>query len=341
MITLRGRLFFQQARGPPTSTSGRQEGRGALRDEAPVPHRRRARRLRVLDGRVAVAPGRPAPAAAAPRRARGLKGAAGLPRASLVRANRTTWRLPSGQCVQRAIVLPTMTCSLPHCNHTVDDDKLMVLTNQHVRKWVGYLRFNLGYLQMPAGARLVDAELRLFGTPQCRGGGRDGNNFTHQLHLLRPRQEATTIDINKPYPKRLCGQWAQQALWGRKFRVPINLNGRQLLTASRHKTLVFALSEKQFGGAALHAPKTLRRACGYPPRRTTSPTSGRAWRSRTPGRAATTAAWAPTAMMAPTVPGELRNESQAAAAGGADVRRRRLQRQSKPLDAKAKRAGVA
>jgi len=46
-------------------------------------------------------------------------------------------------------------------------------------------------------------------------------------------------------------------------------------------------------------------------------------------------------MMAPTVPGELRNESQAAAAGGADVRRRRLQRQSKPLDAKAKRAGVA
>ena len=48
-----------------------------------------------------------------------------------------------------------MTCSLPHCNHTVDDDKLMVLTNQHVRKWVGYLRFNLGYLQMPAGARLV------------------------------------------------------------------------------------------------------------------------------------------------------------------------------------------
>ena len=41
---------------------------------------------------------------AAPRRARGLKGAAGLPRASLVRANRTTWRLPSGQCVQRAIV---------------------------------------------------------------------------------------------------------------------------------------------------------------------------------------------------------------------------------------------
>ena len=200
---------------------------------------------------------------AAPRRARGLKGAAGLPRTSLVRANRTTWRLPSGQCVQRAIVLPTMTCSLPHCNHTVDDDKLMVLTNQHVRKWVGYLRFNLGYLQMPAGARLVDAELRLFGTPQCRGGGRDGNNFTHQLHLLRPRQEATTIDINKPYPKRLCGQWAQQALWGRKFRVPINLNGRQLLTASRHKTLVFALSEKQFGGAALHAPKTLRRACGY------------------------------------------------------------------------------
>ena len=56
-------LFFQLARGPPTSTSGRQEGRGALRDEAPVPHRRRARRLRVLDGRVAVAPGRPAPAA--------------------------------------------------------------------------------------------------------------------------------------------------------------------------------------------------------------------------------------------------------------------------------------
>ena len=54
---------------------------------------------------------------AAPRRARGLKGAAGLPRASLVRANRTTWRLPSGQCVQRAIVHPTLPCALPPSTH--------------------------------------------------------------------------------------------------------------------------------------------------------------------------------------------------------------------------------
>ena len=40
------------------------------------------------------------------------------------------------------------------------------------------------------------------------------------------------------------------------FRVPLNLNGRQLLSLSRHRRLAFALSEKIFGIAekARHLP---------------------------------------------------------------------------------------
>ena len=199
---------FNKGRGPPTSTR-RQEGRGALRDEAPVLIA--AALAACVCWMVAWPPPGGLPRSAA-LDAAGLKGVPACPRVAGA-GHRTTWRRHR-QCVQRAIVLPRR--ARCRTSHTVDDDKSWFSTNQHA-VWVA-TRFNLGYLQMPAGARL-DAELRLFGTPRCRGGGRDGNNFAPAA-LLRPRQGATTIDINKPYPKRLCGQWAQQALWGRKFRVP-------------------------------------------------------------------------------------------------------------------------
>ena len=46
-------------------------------------------------------------------------------------------------------------------------------------------------------------------------------------------------------------------------RIPLNLNGRQLLTLSRHRRLSFALSEKLFGIASKHKSKALKDTCGY------------------------------------------------------------------------------
>ena len=78
-------------------------------------------------------------------------------------------------------------------------------------------------------ARLVDVELRLSGTAQCHNAAQ---NFTHQLHLLRSDQDPLLIPINRNYPRRLTAQWSNQAFSSR-FRVPLNLNGRQLSMVGR------------------------------------------------------------------------------------------------------------
>lgn len=74
-------------------------------------------------------------------------------RGALVQLNRTVFQLPSGQCIQRAVALPSLCCSLPRCNKTQDNAMLLVLTNQKLRKWVGYLRFELDDLPVRSGAR--------------------------------------------------------------------------------------------------------------------------------------------------------------------------------------------
>ena len=189
----------------------------------------------------------------------GPVGTAALPRSDLVQHNLTTFRLPNGQCVQRAVSLPEMSCSLPFCNHTANKGVLMLLTNQRLRKWAGFMRFDLSALQLRDGARLVDVELRLSGTAQCHLATA---NFTHQLHLLRANQDPLTIPINRAYPRRLTAQWSNQAFSSR-FRVPLNLNGRQLSMVGRTKRLNFVLTEKLFGNPDKHPTKMLKKTCAY------------------------------------------------------------------------------
>ena len=107
-----------------------------------------------------------------------------LPRGEQIKVSDKIFQLPNRQCMQRAVVLPSLCCSLPRCNKTQHGAVLLVLTNQHLRKWVGYLRFELDHLKVRSGARIIDAELQLHGSVKCR----DQPNFTHQLHLLRAQQ---------------------------------------------------------------------------------------------------------------------------------------------------------
>ena len=175
--------------------------------------------------------------------------------------NRTTFVLPNGHCVQRAMVLPSLSCSLPKCNGTRREGKLRVLTNRKLKEWVSYLRFELADFGLRAGAQLVDVELQLTGTGLCHNGA----NFTHQLHLLRATQVPAAITLNRPYPRRLTAQWSRMNT-GENFRVPLNLNGRQLLTLARHRRLNFALSEKLYNTPtpiAMQARKELEDACSY------------------------------------------------------------------------------
>ena len=46
----------------------------------------------------------------------GPVGTEALPRSALIVPNLTTFRLPNGQCVQRAVALPELSCSLPFCS---------------------------------------------------------------------------------------------------------------------------------------------------------------------------------------------------------------------------------
>ena len=75
--------------------------------------------------------------------------------------------------MRRAVALPSMSCSLPECDRTRSNGRLRVLTNPDknttTRVWMSYLRFDLSGLGVHAGARLVDAELLLFGTAKCHG----------------------------------------------------------------------------------------------------------------------------------------------------------------------------
>ena len=194
-----------------------------------------------------------------------LLGAEALPRANLTMRNLTTFVLPNGQCVQRAVVLPTLSCSLPACNRTRKEGKLWVLTNRGPwREWVGYLRFELADLALREGTRLVDVELQLHGTGVCHRREKWGN-FTHQLHLLKAQPIGTyreSLSINRPYPKRLTAQWSRMQI-ADNFRIPLNLNGRQLLTLKRSRRLNFVLSEKLFGLSKRHRNKTLSETCSY------------------------------------------------------------------------------
>ena len=158
-------------------------------------------------------------------------GTEALPRTALATRNATTFVLPNGQCVQRAALLPSLSCSLPECNRTRREGKLYVLTNAGTREWVGYLRFELAEIALRPGARLVDVELELHGTGLCHRRASWGN-FTHQLHLLRAHQVPSALALNKPYPRRLTAQWSRMPV-ADNFRLPLNLNGRQLLTIRR------------------------------------------------------------------------------------------------------------
>jgi hypothetical protein len=189
----------------------------------------------------------------------GPVGTEALPRSALVLHNLTTFRLPSGQCVQRAVALPELSCSLPFCNSTRRRSKLFVLTNQRERKWASFLRFNLHALNLRDDARLVDLELRLLGTDRCHS---KTINFTHQLHLLNAKQDPLSIPIDRPYPRRLTAQWSNQA-FSSAFRVALNLNARQLAKVTRTRRLNFVLSEKLFGAAEQLPSKPLKRTCGY------------------------------------------------------------------------------
>ena len=155
-------------------------------------------------------------------------GTEALPRTALATRNATTFVLPNGQCVQRAALLPSLSCSLPECNRTRREGKLYVLTNGASREWVGYLRFELADIALRPGARLVDVELELHGTGLCHRRASWGN-FTHQLHLLRAQQVPSALALNKPYPRRLTAQWSRMPV-ADNFRLPLNLNGNQLLT---------------------------------------------------------------------------------------------------------------
>ena len=192
----------------------------------------------------------------------GPRGTEALPLRALVTPNQTTFRTRGGQCVRRAVALPSMSCSLPECDRTRSNGRLRVLTNPDknttTRVWMSYLRFDLSGLSVHAGARLVDAELLLFGTAKCHGA----LNFTHQLHLLRSQQVPSAIELNRPFPRRLTAQWSSMVT-AANYRVPLNLNGRQLLMLSRHRRLNFAISEKLFGLSSKHAIKGLSEACSY------------------------------------------------------------------------------
>ena len=59
---------------------------------------------------------RPRAREAAPKH-EGPVGTEMLPRSALVVRNLTTFRLPNGQCVQRAVALPEMSCSLSSIVH--------------------------------------------------------------------------------------------------------------------------------------------------------------------------------------------------------------------------------
>ena len=73
---------------------------------------------------------------------------------------------------------------------------------------------------------------------------------------LAADQDPLTIPINRAYPRRLTAQWSNQAFSSR-FRVPLNLNGRQLSMVERTKRLNFVLTEKLFGNpSALWRPST-------------------------------------------------------------------------------------
>ena len=181
----------------------------------------------------------------------GPVGTEALPRSALIQHNLTTFRLPNGQCVQRVVALPELSCSLPSCNSTRRRNKLFVLTNQRERKWASFLRFDLHALSLRDDARLVDLELRLLGTDRCHS---KTANFTHQLHLLNARQDPLSIAINRPYPRRLTAQWSNQA-FSSAFRVALNLNARQLAKVTRARRLSFVLSEKLFGDAEQASPK--------------------------------------------------------------------------------------
>ena len=189
----------------------------------------------------------------------GPVGTEALPRSGLILHNLTTFRLPNGQCVQRAMALPELSCSLPFCNSTRRRNKMYVLTNQHTRKWASFLRFDLHALKLRDDAQLVDFELRLLGTDRCHSRSA---NFTHQLHLLNANQDPFSIPINRPYPRRLTAQWSNQA-FSSAFRVALNLNSRQLSMVGRTRRLNFVLSEKLFGAAVRLPSKQLKRTCGY------------------------------------------------------------------------------
>ena len=188
-------------------------------------------------------------------------GAEALPRANLTMRNLTTFALPNGQCLQRAVVLPSLSCSLPECNKTRHVGKLFVLTNSALREWVAYLRFELADLALRPGARLVDVELQLHGTGICHRRAAWGN-FTHQLHVIRAQQTPSALALNKPYPKRLTAQWSRMQV-ADNFRIPLNLNGRQLVSIARQQRLNFVLSEKLFGLSHRHRSKTLEQTCSY------------------------------------------------------------------------------
>ena len=190
-------------------------------------------------------------------------GAEALPQSQLAVRNGTIFTLPNGQCLQRATVLPAFACSLPDCNASRRDGKLFVLTNKQVREWMGFLRFELGNLTLRPGARLIDAELQLHGTGLCHRRATWGN-FTHQLHMLRPHQAPAEdlLSMNASFPRRLTAQWSRMPV-ADNFRIPLNLNGRQLAALARSRRLNFAISERLFGSSHGQRAKTIGETCSY------------------------------------------------------------------------------
>ena len=188
-----------------------------------------------------------------------LLGTEALPHGDLTLRNLTTFVLPDGMCAQRAVVLPSFSCSLPACNRTRREGKLRVLTNGGVREWVSYLRFVLvgaahfgvhdtgrtstSGLDLNRRAQLVDAELELHGTGTCHRR-RAWGNFTHQLHMMQSQQSGRPSSglLRQQYPQKAVAQWGRMAI-GDNYRVPLALSARQLATLQRHRRLNLALSE--------------------------------------------------------------------------------------------------
>ena len=183
----------------------------------------------------------------------------------------------SGSAHRRHVATAAWSCSLPHCNSTKAKARLRVLTHGNgLLAWAGYLRFE-GLPDYPPSARIVDAELRLHGSPACHGI--HGENFTHQLHVLGSAKDPSALGKRCAWmgfgkrgtckqgshvalalvqqaadsdgasrgarrgQQRLVAQWGRQAVEG-EFRLGLALHGRQLEAVRQSGRLSLAVTSR-------------------------------------------------------------------------------------------------